>query len=78
MFKQQRELVELCRSYGIQVLGFSPLAHGDLPVLTNRVLGDIAAAHDKSVPQVVLRWMLQENIVSALTRPAASPTSPPC
>lgn len=67
-FNQQPELVELCRSNGIQVLGFSPLAHGDLPVLTNGVLADIAAAHDKSVAQVVLRWMLQENIVCALAR----------
>jgi diketogulonate reductase-like aldo/keto reductase len=68
-FNQQPELVALCRSNGIQVIGFSPLAHGDLPVLTNSLLVGIAADHGKSVPQVVLRWMLQENIVSALARP---------
>lgn len=48
----------------MQVVGFSPLAHGDLPVLENTVLAAIADAHDKSVPQVVMRWLLQEEIVS--------------
>jgi diketogulonate reductase-like aldo/keto reductase len=48
----------------MQVVGFSPLAHGDLPVLENKVLAAIANAHDKSVPQVVMRWLLQEEIVS--------------
>jgi len=84
-FNQQPELVALCRSNGIQVMGFSPLAHGDLPVLTNSVLAGIAADHGRSVPQVVLRWMLQENIVGALARPLhphkqhhPSPQTTPC
>jgi len=60
---QQTELVQLCREKGIQVVGFSPLAHGDLPILKNKVLLDIAAEHSKSAAQVVMRWMLQEGIV---------------
>ena len=51
-FNQQPELIELCRSKGIQICGFSPLAHGDLPVLTDPTLGKIAAAYDATVPQV--------------------------
>eukprot|EP00931_Biecheleriopsis_adriatica_P043630 TRINITY_DN24938_c0_g1_i1.p2 TRINITY_DN24938_c0_g1~~TRINITY_DN24938_c0_g1_i1.p2 ORF type:complete len:173 (-),score=40.27 TRINITY_DN24938_c0_g1_i1:43-561(-) len=59
---QQPEMIELCRSKGLQPMAFSPLAHGELRLLENRVLVDIAKAQGKTPAQVVLRWLLQQDI----------------
>jgi 2,5-diketo-D-gluconate reductase A len=46
---------------GIVTEAWSPLARGE--VLDDPVLGELAAAHGKTVAQVVLRWHLQLGIV---------------
>jgi len=54
---QQRELTELCRDRSIAVEAYSPLGQGadlDHPIVTG-----IAAAHQVTPAQVVLRWHLQ-------------------
>jgi 2,5-diketo-D-gluconate reductase A len=59
---QDRELVEFCRAKGIAIEAYSPLARGT--IVEHDGLGAIAAAHGKSVPQVILRWHLAHgNIV---------------
>eukprot|EP00439_Symbiodinium_sp_Y106_P085888 s323_g30.t1 len=60
---QQTKLVEFAVQKGLQVQSFSPLAHGELNLLEDRVLKSIAATHEKSTAQVVLRWLLQKNIL---------------
>lgn len=59
---QQLELVDYCLSKGVQPMAFSPLAHGELGLLENKVLCKIAAAHGKTPAQVTLRWLLQRGI----------------
>lgn len=59
---QQPELLEFCRQKNLQVHAFSPLAHGELGLLEDRLLTEIALKHQRSVPQVVLRWLLQQGI----------------
>eukprot|EP00434_Breviolum_minutum_P045011 symbB.v1.2.040270.t1/scaffold7114.1/size13255/1 len=59
---QQSELLELCRQKNLQIQAFSPFAHGELGLLDDRLLKEIAAKHQRTVPQVVLRWLLQQGI----------------
>lgn len=54
---QQRELRALHAELGIATQAWSPLARGQL--LADPALAAIAAAHGKSVAQVVLRWHVQ-------------------
>jgi diketogulonate reductase-like aldo/keto reductase len=58
----QVELREYCKKQGIQIEAWSPLAQGQL--LDNEVLKEIAAKHGKSTAQVILRWDLQNEIVT--------------
>lgn len=44
--------------------GWYPFGHGDAKLLSEPVLGKIAEAHGKTTAQVILRWMLQEGVVT--------------
>ncbi|CAK9109046.1 unnamed protein product [Durusdinium trenchii] len=59
---QQPELLELCRQKNLKIQAFSPLAHGELGLLNDRLLTGIAAKYQRSVAQVVLQWLLQQDI----------------
>ena len=58
----QLELREYCKAQGIQIEAWAPLAQGHL--LDNEVIAEIAAHHNKTLPQVILRWDLQNGIVT--------------
>ncbi|PCD09721.1 aldo/keto reductase [Peribacillus simplex] len=58
----QREVQAFCKEQGIQLEAWSPLMQGEL--LDNEVLQAIATKHGKSVAQVILRWDLQNGIVT--------------
>lgn len=58
----QLELREYCRAQGIQIEAWAPLAQGHL--LDNEVIAEIAARKGKTLPQVILRWDLQNGIVT--------------
>ncbi len=58
----QTEVREYCKQQGIQVEAWSPLAQGEL--LDNEVLTQIAEKHGKSTAQVILRWDLQNEVVT--------------
>lgn len=61
IFLQQPELVKYCQDRGIVVEAYSPLAHAR--AMDNRVVAGIAAKHGKSYAQVMLRWLLQQDLV---------------
>ena len=50
-------------SKNIQMQAWSPLAAGQGRLFENETLRTIATTHNKSVAQVVLRWLVQRNIV---------------
>ena len=58
----QVELNAYCRSESIQLEAWSPLMQGEL--LEDETLMNIAKAHSKSVAQVILRWDIQNNVVT--------------
>jgi len=57
----QEDTVETCRRLGILVEAWSPLGRGRL--LDNPVITGIAAGHDKSPAQIILRWVIQNGVL---------------
>jgi diketogulonate reductase-like aldo/keto reductase len=47
----------------VQIESWAPFAEGRNDLFTNPELTKIASAHDKSVAQVVLRWLIQRDVV---------------
>ncbi|MGN7296304.1 aldo/keto reductase [Ferdinandcohnia sp. SAFN-114] len=58
----QNDLHEFCKRNGIQLEAWSPLMQGQL--LDNDILHEIARKHNKSVAQIILRWDLQNEVVT--------------
>lgn len=44
-----------------------PLGHADPELLENEVLVEFAENHNKTVPQTILRWFMQEDIATVLS-----------
>ena len=59
---QSPELVAYCDDHNIVLEAWSPLKHGE--IIDDPELQTIADAHGVTVPQVVLRWLLQRGIVT--------------
>ena len=53
----------LMAAEGVQIESWGPFAEGRNGLFTNPVLSGIAAAHGKSVGQVVLHWLTQRGVV---------------
>ncbi|WP_338379229.1 aldo/keto reductase, partial [Enterococcus faecium] len=58
----QKELKAFCQDNSIQLEAWSPLMQGQL--LDSEVLQNIANKHHKSVAQIILRWDLQNGVVT--------------
>ena len=58
----QKKLQAFCKENGIQLEAWSPLMQGQL--LDNETLQEIANKYNKSVAQVILRWDLQNGVVT--------------
>lgn len=62
-FFQREAEREYMQDMDIQMQAWSPLAAGEGNLLGNEVLQNIASRHGRSVAQIVLRWLLQRNII---------------
>jgi methylglyoxal/glyoxal reductase len=58
----QTELLEFCKAEGIQMEAWSPLKQGEL--LSEPTIVEIAEKYKKSTAQVILRWDLQNEVVT--------------
>jgi methylglyoxal/glyoxal reductase len=58
----QKEVQSFCKEHGIQLEAWSPLMQGQL--LDNQVLQEIATKYNKTIAQVILRWDLQNGVVT--------------
>ncbi|PGK42903.1 aldo/keto reductase [Bacillus thuringiensis] len=58
----QKELQDFCKEQGIQMEAWSPLMQGQL--LDNETLQAIAEKHGKTTAQVILRWDLQNGVIT--------------
>lgn len=62
-FTQQRDAQKQMIELGIQMESWAPFAEGRNNLFENPTLLSIAARHERSVGQVVLRWLTQREIV---------------
>lgn len=64
-FCNRIKLRNFCRDNGIVIMAHSPFAHGDAmkELLENDILQRIATKHNKSVAQIILKWIIQQNMI---------------
>jgi diketogulonate reductase-like aldo/keto reductase len=48
----------------VQIQSWGPFAEGKNEIFKNEILKNIAEKYNKSVAQVILRWLIQRNIVA--------------
>lgn len=63
-WNQRIEDEEWHEKYGVQIEAWAPFAEGRHDLFTNSVLSNIGKKYQKSVGQVVLRWLMQRGIVA--------------
>jgi 2,5-diketo-D-gluconate reductase A len=63
-FQQQIETQKFLQDNSVQVEAWAPFAEGKNNIFQNEVLQSIAAQHNKSVAQVILRWVTQRGIIA--------------
>jgi 2,5-diketo-D-gluconate reductase A len=63
VFYQRGEDHRIMREYGVQHESWGPFAEGRNDVFTDPTLTSIGQAHGKSVGQVVLRWLIQRDVI---------------
>lgn len=63
-FNTQTDLIRFCQEKGILVQAYSPFGRGNLvqEILSNPTLISIAKNHNKTVGQVVLRFIVQQGV----------------
>ena len=62
-FHQQDKALEYNQKYGVQLEAWAPFAEGKNGIFTNETLMEIGKKYNKSVGQVILRWLVQRGIV---------------
>ena len=62
-FCQQQEAQAFMKEKGVQPAAWAPFGEGNTDIFTNPILKQIAENHGKSIPQVILRWLTQRDIV---------------
>lgn len=63
-FHQQNETQSFLQENHVQIESWGPFAEGKNDVFKNEVLTEIAGKYDKSVAQVILRWLTQRGVVA--------------
>ena len=63
-FQQQIANQAFMQENNIQIECWAPFAEGKNGMFTNELLGTIAANHNKSIAQVILRWLVQRDVVT--------------
>lgn len=62
-FNQQVKANEIMKEYGVQIESWGPFAEGKNGIFTNEILSEIGKKYNKSVAQVILRWLIQRDVV---------------
>jgi 2,5-diketo-D-gluconate reductase A len=63
-FQQQIDAQKFLQDNSVQVEAWAPFAEGKNNIFQNELLLSIAAKHNKSVAQVILRWVVQRGIIT--------------
>lgn len=62
-FNQQIKAQQFLKENGVQIESWGPFAEGKNNIFSNQVLKTIALKYTKTVAQVILRWMIQRNVI---------------
>ncbi len=63
-FHQQIETQKFLQENHVQIEAWGPFAEGKNDIFKNAVLSSIGESHNKSVAQVILRWLTQRGVVA--------------
>ncbi len=63
-FNQQIETQKFLQDNGVQIESWGPFAEGKHNIFENELLRSIAGKHQKTVAQIILRWLTQRGVVA--------------
>ncbi len=63
-FHQQISLHSFLKENNVQIESWGPFAEGKNNIFHNEILGSIADSHNKTIAQVILRWLTQRGVVA--------------
>jgi len=63
-FHQQVDTQQFLQDNGVQIESWGPFAEGKNDLFHNEVLAGVAAKYQRSIAQVVLRWLTQRGVVA--------------
>lgn len=63
-FSQKTEMQKALKSQGIQLESWAPFAQGKNDLFNNEPLKVLSSKYNKSIAQVVLRWLIQKEVVA--------------
>ena len=62
-FHQQVDAHQFMREHGVQIESWGPFAEGRNNIFGNELLLSVAGKYNKTVAQVILRWLIQRGVV---------------
>jgi len=63
-FHQQIETQKFLQENNVQIESWGPFAEGKNNIFHNELLLSIGKKYNKSIPQVILRWLIQRGVVA--------------
>ncbi|GGF43344.1 aldo/keto reductase [Echinicola rosea] len=63
-FHQQQESHDFLIDHNVQMQSWGPFAEGKNGIFQNEVLSEIGRKYNKSIAQVILRWLIQRNVIA--------------
>lgn len=63
-FNQQIETQQFLQENNVQIESWGPFAEGKNNIFQNELLGSLGAKHNKSIAQIILRWLTQRGVVA--------------
>ena len=63
-FHQQNDTQKFLQENGVQIESWGPFAEGKNGIFKNELLGSIGKKYNKSIAQVVIRWLTQRGVVA--------------
>lgn len=62
-FYQQNDALQIMDEFGVNPQAWGPLSEGQKNIFNNKLLKSIAAKHERTVAQVILRWHIQRGVI---------------
>lgn len=64
VFNAQYEAQENMEKYNVQIEAWAPFGEGRNNMFTNETLVELSKKYNKSVAQIILRWLTQRNVIA--------------